>query len=51
MAKIKNSACEDWTAIDVIIKQGIKIFECQYKENKQHKKMEITGNLQQFYTV
>ena len=24
MAKIKNYACEDWTAIDVIIKQGIK---------------------------
>ena len=28
MAKIKNYVCEDWTAIDVIIKHGIKIFEC-----------------------
>ena len=28
MTKIKNSACEDWIVLDVIIKHSIKIFEC-----------------------
>ena len=44
MTKI-NYACKDWIAPDVIIKHSIKIFECQYEENKQHNKMEITSNL------
>ena len=30
MTKIKNYACKDWIVLDVIIKHGIKIFECQY---------------------
>ena len=38
MAKIKHYACEDWIALDVIIKHSIKIFECYYKETKWHKK-------------
>ena len=38
MTKIKNYASEDWIALDVIIKHSIKIFECQYKGNKQHNK-------------
>ena len=42
MTKIRNYACEDWIALDVIIKHSFKIFGCQYKENKQHKKMEKT---------
>ena len=45
MKKIKNYACEDWIALDVIIKHSIKIFEYQYKEKKLHKKMEIISNL------
>ena len=28
MTKIKNYACKDWNALDLIIKQSIKIFEC-----------------------
>ena len=50
MTKIKNYACKDWIVLDVIIKHSIRIFECYYKENKQHNKMEIISNLQQFYT-
>ena len=38
MIKIKNYFIEDWVVQDVIIKHSIKIFECQYKENKLHKK-------------
>ena len=38
MTKIRNYARKDWIALDVIVKHIIKIFECQYKENKQHKK-------------
>ena len=34
MAKIKTYAYEDWIVLDVIIKHSIKIFECQYKEEK-----------------
>ena len=30
--KIENCADEDQTALDVIIKHNIKIFECQYEE-------------------
>ena len=37
MAKIKNYAGENYDCFDVIIKHSIKIFEFQYKENKQHK--------------
>ena len=28
MTKIKNYSCEDWIALDAIIKHSIKIFEC-----------------------
>ena len=28
MTKIKNYACKNWIALHVIIKHGIKIFEC-----------------------
>ena len=38
LQKLKNYACEDWVVLDEIIKQSIKMFECQYKENKQNKK-------------
>ena len=38
MTKIKNYACEDWIVLDIIIKHSIKIFECYYNENKEHKK-------------
>ena len=38
MTKIKSYASKDWIALAIIIKHNIKIFECQYKENKQHKK-------------
>ena len=34
MTKLKNYACKDWIVLDVIIKHSIKIFECQYKENR-----------------
>ena len=34
MMKIKNYAWKDWIVLDVITKHGIKIFKCQYKENK-----------------
>ena len=37
MTKIKKYAYEGWVVLDVIIKHIINIFECQYKENKQHK--------------
>ena len=40
MAKIKSYTSEDCVFLDVIMKYSIKIFECQYKEQKQHKKME-----------
>ena len=32
IAKMKNSASEDWVIIETIVKQSIKIFECQYKQ-------------------
>ena len=38
MTKIKNYACEDWIVLDIVIKHSIKIFECYYNENKEHKK-------------
>ena len=41
MTKIKNSASEDWTVLDVMIKHSIKIYECQYK----NRKMEIISSL------
>ena len=34
MTKLKNYACKYWIVLDVIIKHSIKIFECQYKENR-----------------
>ena len=34
----KSYTCKDWIVLDVIIKHSIKIFECQYKEKKKHKK-------------
>ena len=34
--KTKNYACKDQIFLDVIIKNNIKIFYQQYKENKQH---------------
>ena len=39
MKKIKNYACKNWIDLDVIIEHSIKIFECQYKNNKKHKKI------------
>ena len=35
--KIKDYAFENWIGSDTIIKHNIKTFECQFKENKQHK--------------
>ena len=32
ITKMKNSASEDWVIIETIVKQSIKIFECQYKQ-------------------
>ena len=34
--KTKSYACKDQIFLDVIIKNNIKIFYQQYKENKQH---------------
>ena len=34
ITKINNYACEDWIALDAIIKLSIKIFACWYKKNK-----------------
>ena len=48
MTKIKNYTSKDWIILDVIIKHIIKIFVCQYKENKQNKMMDMS-NLQGFY--
>ena len=45
MTKIKTFDCEDWIFLDVMIKRSNKTFECQYKENKYHKKIEIMNNL------
>ena len=45
MTKMNDYACKDWIVFDVIIKHSIKIFECYYKENKKHIKMEIISNL------
>ena len=45
MTKMKNYASKDCIPLDVIIKRSITSFGCQYKENKQHKKMEMTSNL------
>ena len=39
MTKTKTHACKDWIVLDVIIKHGFTIFECWYKEKKQHKKL------------
>ena len=38
MTKTKDYVCEDWIVLHVIIKHSIKNFECQYKQNSQHKK-------------
>ena len=48
MTKMKNETSKDWIVLDVIIKHIIKIFVCWYKENKQHKMMDMS-NLQGFY--
>ena len=44
MTKINNYVFEDWTVLNVIKKHSIKIFQCYYKENKQHEKMGIMSN-------
>ena len=44
MTKINNYVFEDWTVLNVIKKHSIKIFQCYYKENKQHEKMGIISN-------
>ena len=38
MRKIKKYTYKDWIVLDVIIKNSINIFECQYKENKNRLK-------------
>ena len=44
MTKMINSVRKDWIVLDVVIRFSIKIFECQYKENIQHEKMDIISN-------
>ena len=44
MTKMRNSVRKDWIVLDVVIRYSIKIFECQYKENIQHEKMDIISN-------
>ena len=39
MRKIKKYTYKDWIVLDVIIKNSINIFECQYKENKNRLKI------------
>ena len=34
MTKTKNCADKDWIVLNAIIKHSIKIFKCNYKENK-----------------
>ena len=36
-AKIKNSVCKDWIALDVIMKRSIKVYDCYYKYKKRTK--------------
>ena len=47
MTQIKKYVCKVWIALDAIIKHSIKIFECLYKENKWHKKVETTSSFMQ----
>ena len=39
MTKMKNYSDKDWTMLEVIIKHGIKTFECQYKDKKWEKQV------------
>ena len=38
ITKIKNYACKDWIALDVIIKHSIKVFECCIRRINSTKK-------------
>ena len=40
----KKYGYTDWIVLDILIKHSINIFECYYKENNQHKKMDVTSN-------
>ena len=32
MTKVKKYACKVWNGLDIIMKDNMNIFECQYKE-------------------